>query len=55
MTDFRHPISSCPQLSRMYGMVNYVETEHQEDNGHPFDETVQSFCFEGEGAEVIQD
>ena len=39
----------------MYGMVNYVETEYQEDNPHPFEETVQSFCYEEEGAEMIQD
>ena len=55
MIDYRHPISSCPELSRMYGMVNHVETEYQEDNLHPFEETVQSFCCEEEGAEMIQD
>ena len=29
MTDYRHPISSCPELSRMYGMVNYEETQYE--------------------------
>lgn len=55
MIDYRHPISSCPELSRMYGMINHVETEYEEDNIHPFEETVQGFCCEEEGAEMIQD
>ena len=29
MIDYRHQICSCPELSRMYGMVNYVETEYE--------------------------
>ena len=29
MIDYRHPISSCPELSRIYRMVNYEETKDE--------------------------
>ena len=51
--DYRHPITNCPKLSNMYGRINYVENEYEEDN-HPFEDTVQNFYFEDEDAENVQ-
>ena len=52
--DYRHPINSCTELSRMFGAVNYVETQYEEEEIHPLEETVHNFNLEGDGADYGQ-
>jgi hypothetical protein len=39
--NYRHPITICTELSRMYGSVNAVEHQHddeEEEQNHPYDD-----------------
>ena len=47
VNDYRHPISSCPVLSHMYGSVNLLENCEEEDV-HPFEETMINFSVDTE-------
>lgn len=45
--DYRHPITSCPVLSNMYGSVNLLEN-CEEDELHPFEDTLINFSVDTE-------
>ena len=51
--DYKHPISNCPKLTQMYGGINHVEIEQEEDI-HPYEETVNNFYNEDEDVEYAQ-
>lgn len=53
--NYRHPINDCPLLSQMYGNVNFIESEHEAVETHPYDDLIEDFVGDTDDGAYEQD